>query len=150
MKKYLLILSLLGIFVLKGFGQSADRISSIIKTNSVTKGEASYLAASYLGLIEEEGKNEEAFSALAEQGYFNAKDSGDDLIDYATLSYIYAKALDIKGGVFYSIFRNKRYAFNELKAQNVIPRECDPSDKVKGRDCIAVFISCMELKEGKK
>lgn len=148
MKKCFIFLIVMGLFLFKGFSQSAERISVLIEEQSITNAQASYLAASYLGLIQDEDSDSDAFNKLLDSGYFKSGEVENSLITYSTLAYIYTKALDIKGGLFYSLFPSKRYAFNELKAQGIIPANCDPSDKVTGRDSITVFSLCTELKEG--
>lgn len=72
----------------------------------------------------------------------------DDKVLLGDLSLIVAKVGNMKGGLFYSIFKNSRYAFKELKALGILPEEADPSMLVSGRDVLAIFSSVVYENDG--
>jgi hypothetical protein len=42
------------------------------------------------------------------------------------------RTFDLRGGIFYSLFPNDRYAYRELTAKEIIQGRADPSQKVSG------------------
>lgn len=159
--KKLTICFLAGLFVnMAVFAQSSDKMTAIIKSKTLTCGQASYLPALYTNLISEDDshsvgdlglndtQNNSAFEALKANGYFSSDAKADSEITLAQISSIYMKALQLKGGLFYTITKSKRYAFKELKAKGILPTEADPSMKLSGREAIDIFNSCLELAGG--
>ena len=128
------------------FAQSSERLSALLDSQTATCAQSSYLAAFYANLIDEEGTDLQAFEALKSAGYFSSDVEADSEITVSQLSFVYMKALDLKGGLFYTLFPSKRYSYKELKAKDVLPKETDPSMKLSGRDTIDIFNACLELK----
>lgn len=148
MKKILLSFAaiLLGF---SAFAQSAEQISNILKSEKVNCGQASYLAATYTNSIAESDSESQAFDSMKKSGCFSESLTATSDISLSQISYLYAKSLGIKGGLFYTLFPSPRYAYKELKARGVLPSDADPSMKVSGRDCIDLFNSCLEFVDNK-
>ena len=53
--------------------QSAEKISALLKTKQITKGQAAYLAATFKNLVGEDASEEDAFKILSENKYFSEK-----------------------------------------------------------------------------
>ncbi|MBQ4377872.1 MAG: hypothetical protein II821_01550 [Treponema sp.] len=148
MKKLLLSFAAL-LFGLSAFAQSSEQISAILKSEKANCGQASYLAATYTNSISDTDSEKAACEALKNAGYLPEGISADQEINLAQLSYLFTKALGIKGGLFYTLIPSPRYAYKELKARGVLPAESDPSMKISGRDCLDLFNSCLEFAENK-
>jgi hypothetical protein len=134
---------------LSAFAQSAEEISSILKAEKVNCGQASYLAATYTNSITESDNEAQAFDSMKNAGCFSESSTATSQITLSQISYLYTKALGIKGGLFYTLFPSPRYAYKELKARGVLPTDADPSMSVSGRDCIDLFNSCLEFANDK-
>lgn len=133
--------------------QSSEEISKIIKSEKATFAQVSYLPALYANLISgDEGSEtnleQTAFDALNQKGYLPAKATAESEVTLGQLCYIYAKAFDIKGGLFYTLFPSERYAFKEFKAKGFLPSTADPSMALSGRDSLDLFNSCLEMSGG--
>ena len=129
------------------FSQSSEQISAIIESEKLTCSQAAYLPAVYANLISESDSESQAFDALKNEGCFSDNDSADSEVSLSKACGILVKALGIKGGLFYTIFQNDRYAYKELKARSIIPQTADPSEKLSGRDFLDLFNACLELSE---
>ena len=147
MKKVAVITTALLLFAGALHAQSAGKISTLLKTEAVTYGQAAYFAAVYQS-GDESLDEERAFSQQVEQGLLPAKSRADAPISLKELSRLYMQATGMKGGLFYSLFHSPRYAFRELKAQGIIPEKADPSQKVSGRDSLALLNGCIQLAGG--
>lgn len=155
MKKVIAVSAALLLAAASLCAQSAERISSIITSREITYGQAAYLTASYR--YESEGKaeaeplsEEAAFTEMVTGGYISQKHQAGDTIPLNELSLLYMRVTNLSGGLFYSLFHTPRYAYRELKAQGLIPEKSDPSQKVAGRDSIALLSGCIELTGGAK
>ncbi|MBQ9539420.1 MAG: hypothetical protein IJU95_09115, partial [Treponema sp.] len=67
MRRFLLV-SLLCALGMCSWAQSADRVADILNSETISYGQASYLAASYLGLVSDDASDEEAVQALIDGG----------------------------------------------------------------------------------
>ena len=99
MKKLLLSFAAL-LFGLSAFAQSSEQISAILKSEKANCGQASYLAATYTNSISDTDSEKAACEALKNAGYLPEGISADQEINLAQLSYLFTKALGIKGGLF--------------------------------------------------
>lgn len=145
MKKTLLCLIPLMLACLHLSAQSSEEISAILQAEKATASQVSYLPALYAERITENDNEDAAFKVLQEEGLFAQNVSEDSVVTLAQVCYVYAKTLNIKGGLFYSLFPSPRYAFKEFKARGIIPSTIDPSTTISGRDSLNLFNSCLEL-----
>ncbi len=146
MKKRILFINLLVFAAISVHAQSAQKLGEMISSEKLTKGQVAYLSATYQKSVSDDASEAEAFEALVEQGFFTYSDAADDVADLGTAAFLCARATDLKGGLFYTLFHNARYAFKELKAKGVLPPEADPSMTLNGRDAIAIMNGCIELR----
>jgi len=144
MKKF--FLTLIGALLLSAaaYSQDASRISEILKTNKVTYGQAAYVAGVFSGDVKEDASYSKAFEALAAKGLVPAQVKAGDAITLADFSYICAKTTGMKGGLFYNIFDNSRYAIRELKAKGIVSANADPDFTVDGHEALSVLSNCIE------
>lgn len=148
MKKIYAALVLSVLFVFSAAAQSSEKISEILKNEEITFGQAAYVIATYKSLVAEDAGYEDAFLKLQEQKIISEKYTSDSLIMLRDVSYLCSWATELKGGLFYRIFKNSRYAFKELQAKGVLPKDVDPDYRLSGRDFFDVFNSCVELEGG--
>lgn len=127
--------------------QSSETLSQIIQSEHSTCGQMAYLYCVYSELIPETATFEEAFSVFQKNFPIKKRLESSSPVTLSDLSLTCAKLSGLKGGLFYSIFKNRRYAFKELQAKGILPADADPSDNPSGRNLIAVFNGCMEQKE---
>ena len=148
MKKQFLLLALVFLAFGALHAQSAEKISEIIGTKKVTYGQMAYLASVYNMRVSEDASYEQAFEALRQAGVISASKQESDAVSLKDASLICANATGLKGGLFYSIFHNPRYAYKELKAKGFLPPTVDSSFTVSGRDAIAILNGCISLTGG--
>lgn len=124
--------------------QNFNHLNSIVETEKITLEQVSFLVASYLDSEDESISLEQSFVKLSQMGYFLENDKPSDFITVKKLSGIYAKVFNIKGGIFYRLFKKSdRYAFKELMALGYFPDNVDPSDSVSGVDAIGLLNDMM-------
>lgn len=146
-KKVLFAFAISFFVALPMFSQSSEEVSAILESEKATIAQISYLPAVYANLISEDDSEAQAVEALKNKGFLNASVNADSEATLAQAAGILVKSLEIKGGLFYTIFKNDRYAFKELKAQGILPQSADPQDSFSGRDFLDLFSSVIEIAE---
>ncbi len=139
MKKAIIAL-LVALFVSLGaVAQSAQKVSEILETNEISKGQASYFTCVYKDISDESVSDEEAFSVLKEKNLFKSTENANDKISLSKACFLIARTAEMKGGIFYSITHSARYAFREFKAVGIVPQNADPMQSVSGSEFIALL-----------
>lgn len=126
-----------------GAAQNFDVISEIMETKKITVGGASYLAAQYAGTVDENSGVETAYEKMVSLGCISSRKEIGACISLQDLCGLYAKALNLKGGMMFSITKKSgRYAYKEFRAKGYIPPHADPSMSVSGVDAIGLLNRC--------
>lgn len=142
MKKFLIICAVL-FTGLSLYAQSADVVTDILSSDEVTFGQAAYISASSQGLIKDEASMEDALSILIEKEQIAEDTESSDVLTIQDLAGIYAKAFDVKGGLFYKLTKGSpRYAFKYFKTEGLIPTNTDPSKYPTGTEALSLFTKC--------
>lgn len=142
MKKYFVVLFVLLAVQLGAFSQSFNRLSQIIDEPQVTNGQVAYLVGTYLGSVNENSTNDDAFAKLKAEGYFSESAVSETAISLKDLCGVFAKACNVKGGMMFTLTKkSSRYAFKEFKAKKWLPLNADPSMSVSGVNAIGLFNS---------
>ena len=149
MKKILVLFTLVFISTV-AFGQSARMLDQILESKKVTFGQVCYISAVHQGLVDENAGFRESIDALYKKGQIPKLYYEDTTVPIVNLACLYAQMWDIKGGLFYKIFRGSpRYAFKQLKCQGVIPSNTDPHLILSGKEALALYTAC-SLKYGNR
>ena len=89
----------------------------------------------------------DAFRYAIEQNWLPGMAEGGDIIRFDQLSYLIMRAFDIRGGIFYSIFRNPHYAYRELVYRNIIFGRTYPGMAVSGYTMLYVVNRVLSYRE---
>lgn len=139
MKKFILILLATLSFSICGFSQNAQKVSEILESNEISKAQASYFVCVYQNFASETVEENQAFEILTQKNLFKSQENPQEKISLSKSCYLIAKTSQMKGGIFYSIFKSPRYAFREFKALKIVPQNADPNQKVSGSELIALL-----------
>jgi hypothetical protein len=114
--------------------QTADRIEQLLAQKSVSYKDAVLLALQVSGRIDADGNTsaEEAFNVAMEREWLPNGIEADQSVRLSGLSLIVMKAFDIKGGAFYSLFKNQHYAYRALVYKGIVHGRVDPQMIVSG------------------
>jgi len=142
MKKIIISL-VLSVLCFCAYSQSADVITDILNTDKVTFGQICYLSAVQQGFIDDNASYTDAINILYEKGQVPVTGYEGTALPMANLTYIFAQMWNIKGGVFYRIFHGApRYAFKQMKADGVLPKNADPGNLISGQEALNIYTSC--------
>jgi hypothetical protein len=138
MKKTVLALlfALCYMFIANSFlhAQTAARIEQLLQQKTVSYQEAALLTLEASGHLDPANSTKEgdAFTFAKERKWLPANAKADDAVNLKGLSLLIARAFGIKGGLFYSIFKNSHYAYRTLVYYNIIQGKADPLMDVTG------------------
>ena len=110
---------------------TAEEIETLLGTGAVTYAQAArfVLEASDAMVT---SSHEEAFRYAAERNWLPKNAAVDDAARLDGISLLLMRSFDLKGGLFYSIFKNAHYAYRELTYRNVIQGRANPDMNVSG------------------
>jgi hypothetical protein len=139
MKRSMLSLVILLALAVAGAAQSNEFIDALLGAESVTVGQASYLALVAADKLGESSDAQAAFAQAQELGWTPKNAAADDPIRYSAYSFLLARAFELKGGIMYSLFRSPRYAYRELVSRKLIQGRSDPQAKVDGAAAVRIL-----------
>lgn len=141
-----LIIGLLCILGACSWAQSAERITDILNSETITYGQASYLAASFLDLVSESASEQEAMDALVDNGMIKAKHLGseDAPIPLDRFCNICCSTWYIVDSISYSLLKTPYYAWKEMKAFKYIPTTYTKEKTISGYEALNIVTRCIE------
>ncbi|NLM00458.1 MAG: hypothetical protein GX220_03265 [Treponema sp.] len=126
--------------------QSADAVTKALEAKKITYGQGAYFVATALSLISDADSEEMAINALVNSGYIDSEYKANEIMRNDDFSLLCMKAWNIKGGLFYTLTKSRRYAFREFKSLGFLPFSADPSYGIAGRNALNIMSECSELK----
>ena len=142
MKRLFMLLAASAVSIMLN-AQSADKISDIIASSRATCGQASYIAATALGIAGENATYDETFRLFSEKGVLKTGCSASDAITMKQLAWLCANTWNVDGSLMLKIFKSPRYALRQMKANSVIDVSADPDDVPDGHRLLAVITDCV-------
>ena len=114
--------------------QTADRIERLLGQKTVSYKDAALLVLEASGHLDPANntKAEDALAFARERGWLPSNVKADDAVNLEGLSLIITQAFNIKGGLFYTIFKNPHYAYRTLVYYNIIQGRADPQMYITG------------------
>lgn len=139
----LIVLACVSFFV---SAQSADFLTEMLDTETVTFGHASYLCLVHAE-PENDGLTYSAANARAVlMGIVSADVSYDEKIPLGKLCAMMAKIFDVKGGALYRASKGApRYAFRQFQVDGIVSRDADSSQKVSGEEFLNMYTRCIRI-----
>lgn len=126
------------------YSQSAKIIEKILSSSALTVGDACYLAGIMAGTLSDEALSSDALDKFRYMKNF--KDAkADDIIRYDVFAVLVMEAGNIKGSIWYDLYKTPHYAFRYLKIEGLIDDGKSPSSNVEPRDAIAIISKLSEV-----
>lgn len=145
MKRILILPLFLLFFAVCGFAQSADVVERLVSTEKVTYGQAAYMSAVSLGLVDDDATFEQAFSKLRENDTIKEGVSVNDVIPLSHLAFIVMRTWKIKPCMMYALFPSPHYALRSLKANSLVSSSADPKKYSSGHELLVIISECIDM-----
>ncbi len=139
---FILILTLFcGVAV---FAQSADKVTEMIESQTVTLTDVAYFASTYLSITGDEIEEDIALAAIEKHFPLSKIPRDDKNLNYAEFAYFCTQVWDIKGGIMLRITESPRYALRELQSMGFISSSKLPKNEISGTDALTIMSQCID------
>ena len=132
------------------YAQSAEIIDDIIESQSISYGEASYLAVLGTGMADDEADIDAAYTLVSSRDLNKNSKTADQPATLGEFAYILMESLEMKGGIMYRLFPSPRYAVRELAYLGVIDFEALPGNNLKGTEALTMLSELLSLQEAEQ
>jgi hypothetical protein len=116
------------------FAQTAERLEQLLEQDRVSYRDATLMVLEASGRLDpaKQTSADNAFSFAMQRGWLpkGAQANSDAMLN--GLSLLVVQAFDIKGGIFFSLFKNPHYAYREMVYRGIIQDGADPQMTVSG------------------
>ena len=121
--------------------QTAAELEEVLNTQAVSYGEAARFVLKAADLPDFSGSEAlpgsmEAFAFAAERKWLPKTAENNGKASLQDLSLLLMRSFNVKGGLFYSLFKNPHYAYRELVYQDLIQGRSDPGMDVSGNTLV--------------
>lgn len=118
------------------FAQSNQVIDALLAQKEAASAETAYLLLVGGGLIAESAEPSDAFELATQKGWLPTKFLPESTLDLQSFSLLAMRSLKIRGGIGWSLFHSKRYAYRELVALGIANASGGPSRIISGEEAI--------------
>lgn len=137
MKRYFYLCCLFLILCSPLIAQTAERLERLLNNEALSYGELALFLFEAANVAERYGPEvisspEAAFNFAVERNWLSANLAIEDTAVLNRASLLIMRAFQLRGGIFYSIFRSPHYAFRELVHQGMIQGRVSPRMPVSG------------------
>lgn len=122
-----------------GFAQDASYFSDIIEAEAINWEQASFLVLIGGELVPMGTSPREAWEQLLSTYWFTNVPEIESLPTVAEFCGIATRTLNYKGGLFYTLFKNNRYAYRDLAFKSIVPSHLDPQANLNGLDALKII-----------
>jgi len=130
--------------------QSNARIDELLAQSQARADLVAYLVLTAEGGLAEDAEPAQALAAAKAAGLVGKTVSDDTPISLEALSFLTMKALEVKGGLQWSLFPNPRAAYRELAFHKLINTSGGPERLVAGDEVMRVLSAVVALKGAEK
>jgi len=132
---------------LPGFSQSNEIMDSFLAEERAELGKAAYFVLMAADMIPQDATIETALTELGRRGWKIKIREADSPIKLGEFSLLLMQALEIRGGVMYSVFKGPRYAARELDYRGFITGKSHPGRTLSGEEALRMLSRVLLWKE---
>jgi outer membrane protein OmpA-like peptidoglycan-associated protein len=125
---------------------TADELEMLLGIPRVSYGQAArfVLEAADAAVLQ---NPDEAFAYAVERNWYPGKARAEAPVPLSRVSQLIMRSFELKGGIFYSLFKNPRYSYRELVYKKVILGKSDPGQPVSGELLLQIVGRVLYLTE---
>jgi hypothetical protein len=134
--------------------QTAAELDAVLESPAVTYAQAARFVLACLDIPAAHtpaGKTEaEAFAAATVRGWLPPKAAPGNPAPLGDLSFLIARAFNIRGGFMYALIPGPRYAFRALAGRSLIQGAADPAMTVSGERFLHILGNALAYAGGEE
>jgi outer membrane protein OmpA-like peptidoglycan-associated protein len=132
--------------------QVAEEIEKLLETEAVNYEQAARFVLQAADMGDENGLYQvfgpgEAFRFAEERRWLPQNAAQDAVARLDGVSFLIMRSFDVKGGLFYSLFKTPHYAYREMLYQEVIQGKSDPGMAVSGDMLLFMINRLLAIRE---
>lgn len=143
---------LLTAFLLSGgsvFSQTNDVIDRLLDSEEASRNDALYMVAIVSESVSPDTQPQEALDAV-DWGAYEITPSESGSITFGELSYLLMETLEVRGGLFYSLFPGPRYAAREFRYLDIPARRYYSGSTLSGTEVLRLTQRAAERLGGER
>lgn len=144
MKRFFTVLGF-ALLSLVCFAQSAEKIEALIAKDTISIGEACYLAGCADEKITDDASFEEAFRSFNDTKIFNGK-TAQDVIRLDEFANLALQSLGIEKNLWHRVGKSNHYALRTLVGMNIVKKTARSSSSVSGKEALRIFAELIKEK----
>jgi hypothetical protein len=136
-------------FTVPLFAQTAAGLEALLNEPALTWSAATSFALEAAGSSDSAGftNSEDAFHFAAERKWLPGNAAPEDAARLNGVALLLMRSFDLKGGIFYSLFKSPHHAYRELVYKGLIRGDTDPGMTVSGRQLLLIVSKILSVKE---
>ena len=146
-KTFLICLLMMAVSVIHLSAQSNEVIDALLDQDQAKFDDTLYMIFTASGMLPDSASSEDSFHEFTHQGWGLKEKGLDDPVTADELAHLIMKALDLRGGIMYTIFQNPRYAYKELVYRKVLETGIGSKRIVSGEEVLRVLAKTMTQQE---
>jgi len=132
---------------LPGFAQSNEIMDSFLAEEQASFGKAAYFVLIAADLVPQDATIEAAAEELRRREWKIAPRSADTPVTLGEFSLLLMRALEIRGGIMYTVFRRPRYAAREMDYRGFVVGKSHPGRTLSGEEALRMLSRVVAWKE---
>ena len=132
------------------FSQSNRIVDALLAEEHATLGNTAYLVLFAAGKIAEDASPSDSVETLSSFDWGFEKAREDDVVDFGSLALMIMECFEMRGGIMYSIFSNRRYAAREFVFLDFSRSFVSRYHIVSGDDVVNILGRSLEYLETKQ
>jgi len=144
-KRFTSVLLLIALAASAAFAQSNQVIDSLLGQPTAACAETAYMAMVGGAWLDESATPQEAFDAALSKGWLPKKAAPEQGLELDAFALLAMRAFRVKGGIGWTIFGGKRYAFRELAALGILNESGGKARIPSGEEVIRMVSQISEL-----
>jgi len=129
--------------------QSAQKITEIDESGTISYGQFCYLIATSTSIISDDSTYQQAFDEIRKTGVFYSDVSATDPIPLSDIAMLCSKTWKIEASLMYKLTKAPRYAFRQLQALEIIPLTSNPTSYSSGHQVLNIVTLCIDYDENR-
>jgi hypothetical protein len=124
--------------------QTAAELERILALPALNYGDAAWIILGAAGTVPGESSAAGAYRFAADNKWLPQNAGEEDPATLGGLSFLIMRALDIKGGLMYTLFPGPRYGYRELVYRRLIPGRAYSGMPVSGERLLRILNRALE------
>ena len=146
-KTYLMCLLLITVSTMHLTAQSNEIIDTLLNQDQAEFDDTLYMVFTASGILPDSVSPANSFDEFTHLGWGLKGKEANDPVTAGELAFLIMKALNLRGGIMYTIFPNIRYAYKELVYRKTLETGTGSKRIVSGEEVLRVLAKTMEQEE---